>query len=322
MERRTVTIIGQLVLLIAVVGGCGGCSDRKEVLSGLDAQQSIEAVVTLSRAGVDVQREKLSAGRSERYRILVASPDEAQALALLHEFRLPRESGEVIDEFTKQQGFTPNTPQMESLRLDYALGLRIERLLSSLPGVVEVKALVRANLQTSSFDSGPQEAPGASIVIRFVSPTNEPSFSLKDVQQMVLQAIPGLSAERLQIRTAPVLVSGGNAIFASGPNQSGAIAKLAQLRPFVFRVPEDEVERASTQIVFILIAVCIAGIIVGWVWGANTVRNRLKRRTRSGEAQKNFFLEASFSGEETKGKGKLLPGRGGPTRSFVPPKKR
>lgn len=302
------------------------CSSEKEVLSGLSSQQSLEAVVSLAKGGVSASRVKTSSGREDIYKVLVNSQNEARALTILHEYGLPKAKQDSIDDFTRPQGFTPNSSQMENLRLDHALGLRIEQLLQNLPGVVGVKVLVRANLHSNSFgDRGSAasnvEKPGASVVLRYASNTNAPAFSEEEVRGIVGQAIPGISSSAIRIRTAQVFLPAGGGLFGKGDSASGELEKLAQLRPFVFRVPETEVERASLQIVFILLAVCVAGGIVGWVWGFNTMKSRVRRRRPTNAGDKSFFIEATVDEAGQRRSDRALSGKGqGRLQSPPPPK--
>jgi type III secretory pathway lipoprotein EscJ len=299
-------------LLLAI--SCGG---QSEILANLSSQQSLEAVVSLAKGGVSAKRLKTSTGRKELYRVVVPSKDEAKALTILHEYGLPRATEESLEQFTRPQGFAPNTPQMEDLRLDYALGLRLEHLLGNLPGVVGASVLVRANLTSSQYAHTDRVAPGASLVLRFVSNSDALPFSLEEVKNIVQQAVPGITHDAITIRTTQVFLPESSSLFADAANPAGGSAeKLAQLRPFVFRVPESEIERASVQIVFILLAVCAAGGVLGWVWGANAVKKRVRQRKPTNGGDKSFFLEATIGDADQKGAPKPLTG---PSQSRLQP---
>lgn len=276
------------------------CDNRTELLDSLDVKNAVEVMVALNRAGISAER--VSSARGNQYSVRVASGDEGRAYQVLSEHGLPKSETESIEACTRPQGFTPNTPELNNLRLDRALELRIERLLSSLPGVLSATTVVRSNLSTvaSRFGEAP-DAPTATVVIRYYSKDGNLPFQIAEVQRIVAQSIPGMGAERVVVETSQSKLN----IDDSAPNSS----ELVRLPAFGFRVPREDRVIAGLNILLVLILFCVAGLAIGAAWSTWSVRRRIMKRARtvSGEHSRSLLLDAQGAAEG--GRAKLPSGK-------------
>jgi type III secretion system YscJ/HrcJ family lipoprotein len=301
---------GELVcfwgLLLILVCSSFGCSNEKELLTGLSEKQSVEALVVLGKEQISAERYTTGSGRGGSYRISVSPRDFDRALAVVHEYGLPRTDGPQLEEFLRPQSFAPSSPGISQLRLDYALGLQIERTLVALPGVVDAKVMVRSNLDAGSSTADKKSA--ATVVLRYDSPSNNLPFSAKDVRQIVADAVPDINPESVQLQLSKVYTLSENSFFSSSPEGGVAVVPLTKIHGlFNFRVADEDRRKALLQMVIYLFAFCFCGIAIGYVWGGQATKHRLARRARrTGGAQapsKSFFIEASFAGQEARSEG-------------------
>src|SRR5690606_4179144 len=118
-------------------------------------------------------------GRNQRFSVRVDSADYQNANEVLHEFGLPREDHETVEELTEQKGFIPNSQEMAQMRLERALAVQLEHLLQALPGVVDVRATVQSQ-------RGERAQPTASVVIRYVASGGKTPFSLDEIRRLAM----------------------------------------------------------------------------------------------------------------------------------------
>lgn len=262
-----------------------GCSEQQELASNLDTHQSIEIVVALKGVGISSSRERTSAGRDSRYTVSVSPSEYLRALQVMHEYRLPSEQNERFNEITAVQGLTPNSPEMNRLRMDRALGLEAERVLSGLPGVMDVKAVVRTNPQSSVEDSRPgglQAVPSVAVVIRYLSPSGNIPFSVDEVRKIVSKTVPGADADSIMVNTARVFFAGASPLEGES-GEKNSEAAFIQLRPFPFRVVPSERMKAYAQIGTLFLGATLAGIILGAAVVWSSKKQTRRRRPTSGQ---------------------------------------
>lgn len=275
-----------LILLLAPL--LVACSNSQELLGNLDTQQSIEVMVALGRSGLQADRIKTSSGRNERYQIIVHRSEYSKALQLLHEYGLPKGESDSIESFTRPSGFTPNTPEISSLRLDHALELRIERMLAALDGIVEARAVVSSVNSNDASSSGP----AASVILRYTSPDQNLPFRLEEAQQMVARAVPGMSVDQVKIQTSRVVL----------PEVQGSNANLVRVFPLGIRMAVEDKEYFLFQLLALCVGFALSGLVVGAYWSAWSWRRaqqraqRQRARSLSGDAARSIFIEAAADG--------------------------
>lgn len=263
---------GAILLLLGAVG----CSE-KELMSGLDSRDSFEVLSVLSRAGIHGERKRDGAGKELRYSIFVDDSDFDGAATALHEEGLPRETDDVLEQLTQSTGIIPNPPGLAALRADYVLSRLLERQVSILPGVADVRINIRSH--TTGITAGRLgEKPKATIVIRSDAPKG--TVDPLAIKNLVLQAIPELSLDDVQIS---LVRSGSKTGGAASAEDSGARAEVTRLSPLwpeaLFQTEVPEVSRKSLQIrMGVTLALsCLISLWAGAVIGGLRARWRHRR---------------------------------------------
>ena len=276
MRRYSSSIFCAFVLL------CSACSDQQELASNLDTEQSIEIVVALKGVGISSNRERISTGRESRYTVSVSPSEYLRALQVMHEYRLPNEHSDQFNEVTAAQGLAPNSPEMNRLRIDRALSLEAERVLGGLPGILDVKAVVRSASSSQSGSVPEGTGPSVALVIRYLSPSGNVPFSVDEVKKLVMKTVPGTDPDSIMINTSRVFFPiAASAEGATGSDGQPNAAAYVQLRPFPFRVLPSERMKAYAQIGTLFLGATLAGIILGAAVVYSSKKQARRRRPPS-----------------------------------------
>lgn len=270
----------QLLALLVIVALLllGGCR-QEELLRNLEQREAVEILALLSRAGVEGALIP-AADEKDGFQVKVAEADFKKALELLYTYGLPRKQSESFEELTRQHNFVPETPQIAQLRLDRALGLELERLLSALNGVLEARVLLRQVLteQVLGRITYPVQV---SAVIRYEGSKKVLPRLSDEVKRLILANVPGLTPAQIELVMAPIedLEVGG------GQNKNGELLRV--LSPFDFSVLEKDYQRARLEIglMVLLVSICcvIAGLSLGILVGAPRLSLFFWRKHRSDE---------------------------------------
>ena len=307
--RDYAVLLSRLILLCLAVCFFTACDQTREILTGLNSRQSIETLIALRKSNVAAERNKISSGREERYSIDVPARDYVRALEVVQEYGLPSPEKEDIDVLTRPQSFAPLSQELSELRLDYALGLRVEQLMQALPGVVDAHVFVRAHLGSAARGAkGSAEKPTASVVLRYKSQAGNQPFGIDEVKQIVARAVPGLAAEDVLVNTSLVVIPGEQDLLRFSSDGSNGQTQGSQLKRVLgFRVPDEDKSKAVVQILLYFVLFCAAGGILGYVWGVTRARrhysaslrrvNKDLRRSGVGE----LVVEAPRAGESARG---------------------
>lgn len=254
-----------LFLLLTLLSAC---DSGKELLPNLDSHQSVEVVVALNRAGIFSDRRQTSTGKNTNYSVYVQKSDYAHALEILHEYELPRQKSNELEQLLNTSSLMSS--ELATLRVNRALSLEIERILSDLPGVVTAKALVHnSSVARSLFEE--KSKPSASILIKYFS--DQPSklpFDKETIIQVILKSIPEISQEQISLNLVKVEPP------TSWLNSDNLSKRLRYLRPFAFRVPQEDLTRAKYQLVGVLLLICFAGFLLGGVSFLVWIRRKYK----------------------------------------------
>ncbi len=164
---------------------CTGCS-QVEVVSSVDAKQSVELLVLFDRAGIFAERKAISSSGKERYRIMVDSHNYSRALHVMHELQLPRAAENEIEKLTKQKGFMPQAQALVAIKYDIIQALKVERQIEALPGVLDARVAIHTPVVKGNIiDDHISRKPRASVVIRHIPGTVELPFSAEVLLHML-----------------------------------------------------------------------------------------------------------------------------------------
>lgn len=186
--RALVLIMSLLVLQACTV----------ELYTDLDQRQANEVVAALARKGIPAERENSKSGK-----ITVSVPKDrfADAMAILNENGLPKQSFESLGDVFKNDGLI-SSPVQEKARMIYGLSQELSKTILDIDGVLSARVHLvlpendplRQNLVPSS----------ASVFIRHK--TSVPMNSLiPQVKMLVANGVAGLSYDKVSVVLVPVM---------------------------------------------------------------------------------------------------------------------
>lgn len=237
---------GCICLFLLLLAACDG----GVLVEGLNSRQSIEAIVRLGQAGIPAKRLK-SESSSGLYDLSVRDEFQQRAYEVLHEYSLPRTDKENFFQVTKARGFVPNSREIAALRLDHALALELERLLEVVPGIVEVKAVVRTGKEGSKV----------SLVIKYTKIGNKKPFELAEIESVLLHTVPNLEKEFINISSSELFIS-----------SEQASSVFSTVWPFKFSVDDGQVKSVSLQIGLAVLISIVSGFAFGLIFGSRSRR--------------------------------------------------
>lgn len=271
-----------------------GCEYR-ELVSSLDARQAVEIEVLLGRSGITAEREKTTAGRSATFSIRVSDGDYEKAVALMHDFGLPREQRADFAELTSGSRFMPAPPQLNELRRERVHAMEIEELLQTLPNVVDATAVVRLAAESAEPDARLTTLPSATVVIRYTPKGGQAPFDSEEAGDIVSRSVPGLQRENVVVKMVRVDLPGQQNLVGIDPEAPDAFLNLRTFAPFSFSIPTTQESEARKQLALLILAVLGGGALFGYVLG--TLRRRGQHRRSTGPQtfpdENNFFIESS-----------------------------
>ena len=274
MKKKVGNILIISICFILFLTGCG----EKDIVTNVSPRESVEILVLLRRAGIQAKRVASNNSSSVKYKIQVDDVNYKNALEILYEYGLPRKSDDSLDNILKNKRFIPSSPDEINFKVDHLLGMQIERLLNVLPGVIEVRAVVRSKSYKKAKNIDSKIKPSASIVIRYSSDNEKPLFDLKEVNKIVTRTIPEIDESSISIKTVKIF---NNSTFTSVANGSSETkANYVKLQPFSFHVIPDEKRSAQIQLVILMFVICLIGAFIGLFTG-------FKFKRRSGVFKNN-----------------------------------
>ncbi|MCB0338814.1 MAG: hypothetical protein KDD53_04380 [Bdellovibrionales bacterium] len=252
MHHRFVTLL--LILTMIFLCGCGD----EEVASDLTQKQANEIVSRLHSHGIVSHVDKSRGGR-QSYSVGVRSDDYGLAVRLLDAYGLPRPVAKSFEELTESHGLVPNTREVEAARLDYALASEIEEKLVDLPGIKDVKIVLRTNLVNEA------SVPSAAALIATEDGRALDRRKIIDVLKLM---VPGIEESRIEVVIDSALLTKPR-IAQQATEQVGGEVIYHPLKRFLkfFRVPEqDHTALTVAFLVFFLVTVLL-GYLIGFAVG-------------------------------------------------------
>lgn len=216
---------GFCILLLAVVL----CACSKEVLTGLDQRDVLDAQVLLERAGIPAT---VSSEKSGAFTLNVDAQDHAKALELLADAGLPRFPRSTVAELFPGEGFLV-TPFEQKARMTFALEQQLGETLSALEGV----ALARVHVVLPE-DNGrglTKERARASALLQYRPGVDVADIEMKS-RSLLLNSIRGLAYEDVSVVVSPWVKIGSNLTADDTPEkpaaapEKGIVASLFQYR--------------------------------------------------------------------------------------------
>ena len=289
MTLKSLTTYIRLTLVFLVGVTLVACQDAV-VVQEVSQRQANRVVSTLNESGIAALAVKESGGRG-RYRVEVKRGYYSQAVSLIEKQGLPGEERPAFSELVEPRGLLPNSRDAEHLRLDHALAVELEEVLSTAGGVSQSKALVR-------FHSAPSlEARSAVVSLMSADPSQ---VDVPKIRQTVQKSVPGILDENILVQLNQLPESVGGERAAEGVlNDDGRVLKVP-LRPFlkIWRVPEDDYTGMAVTLLCCMIIAAMLGVLLGYWYsilqqskggtGASDSRDLMLRGPRPEKVRQNL----------------------------------
>lgn len=254
-------VVALCFAVVMILSGCGS----SQVADNLSQKESNEIVAALNDHGISAVSQKERGGRG-RFSVLVSASEFGTAVSILNKNNLPGEPKVTLAELITPSGFVPNSREIEALRLDHAVAIELEELISSLPAVASAKVIVRLNMQRQ----GEAPAVSASITTR-----RGATLNAEEVRQIIVRAVPGTKESNVSLSLAEphereVLGEGVIGI----QNQNGAITRVPLSTLLgVWSVAERDRTSMLAVLAGIVLLVCAMAGAVGF-WFGNSLRGK------------------------------------------------
>jgi type III secretion protein J len=188
-RRRAVLFL----FLCLLLGAC-----RTEVYQGLTENAANELLSALLERSIPA--EKLNQGKNG-FTVAVDEADQLRALSVLRDLGLPKPDYEGLGKVFRKEGMM-SSPVEELARLAYALSQEISASCSRLDGVVDARAHVVLSERDAA--TGTSTPASAAVMLRY-APDAEVGRYIPQIQKLVVQSVPDVSAERVSVLLFPVL---------------------------------------------------------------------------------------------------------------------
>lgn len=203
---RRAGLIGCLLLLLAMLAGCGA---RVDLLAAVPEGEANEVLSVLLDAGIAAQKSAGKAGVA----ISVQADQVAQALAVLRAKGLPRERFDGMGQIFRKEGLV-SSPLEERARYIYALSQELANTLSQMDGVITARVHV---VLPERGGVGEEATPSTAAVFIKTQPGYALDALLPQIRRLVIHAIPGLSEDKVSV----ALINAQPAARAQAPTASG-----------------------------------------------------------------------------------------------------
>ena len=202
---RCAGLIGCLLLLLAMLAGCGA---RVDLLAAVPEGEANEVLSVLLDAGIAAQKSAGKAGVA----ISVQADQVAHALAVLRA-RACRASADGMGQIFRKEGLV-SSPLEERARYIYALSQELANTLSQMDGVITARVHV---VLPERGGVGEEATPSTAAVFIKTQPGYALDALLPQIRRLVIHAIPGLSEDKVSV----ALINAQPAARAQAPTALG-----------------------------------------------------------------------------------------------------
>lgn len=203
------------ILLLSIVL----CACSKEVLSGLDQRDVLDAQVLLERAGIPAT---VVSEKGGAFTLSVSAQDHARALELLADAGLPRYPRSTVAELFPGEGFLV-TPFEQKARMTFALEQQLGETLSALEGVAFAR--VHVVLPEDNGRGLIKERARASALLQYRPGADVAEIEMKS-RSLLLNGIRGLAYEDVSVVVSPWVKIGADLAAEKAPPGEAAVAPV------------------------------------------------------------------------------------------------
>ncbi len=187
--RRALCLV--CVLAALLLTGC-----KAEIYQGLSEEQANTMLSVLLRHGIAAEK---VAAKSD-FSIAVEEKQIVQALEILRENSLPRESFQNLGQVFSAQGMISSTTE-EQARLAYALSQELSDTFSRIDGVLTAR--VHIVLGQTDLATGNVTPPSAAVFLRH-TPESQATRLISHIRELTANAVPGLMQDKVSVMLVPV----------------------------------------------------------------------------------------------------------------------
>jgi type III secretion protein J len=195
----TFDTLRRLALSLLTCLTLAACGAKVDIMASIAESDANEVIAALANVGITVTK---VAGKDGVVGIQVAQKDTARAIDTLRQLGLPRESFTGMGQVFQKSGLI-SSPLEERARYLYALSQDLSATLTRIDGVLFARVHLVLPEKGSALD---KDSPSSAAV--FIK--HRQQFDLEmlqpQVRRMVVNSIPGLTAERVSIVLIPSAV--------------------------------------------------------------------------------------------------------------------
>jgi type III secretion protein J len=171
---------------------------KMELYQNLSESTANELLSALLERGIPA--EKVSKGKNG-FSVAVPEEDQLRSLAVLRDLGLPKPDYASLGTVFRKEGMM-SSPMEERARFAYALSQELAASCARLDGVVDAR--VHIVLNERDIATGTVTPASAAVLLRYAPDTPVDGY-IPQIQQLVAQAVPDVSLERVRVLTFPVL---------------------------------------------------------------------------------------------------------------------
>lgn len=256
-----------LCLSLIVLSACA----EQELTVRLTERQSISLLVSLANQGIEGRRQYDELSGS--YDILVPESSYKEAMSILNSSWPRPEFEERIADLLKDESFLPGLSQNRQGKDEQLLSLQIERLLSAVPGVEEVRALVRLPVAGGPLKIRKVvtvDRMRVAVVVKSVVDADKEE-SLRQHLQQLLQGFFAVEDGKDSNAVVQIFMADSSSAIGLGER----VLSVGSVWPFSFRVIESDKSFMSWQITVFGLGLVIPAFVVGFVLGQRDYSKRL-----------------------------------------------
>ncbi|MCY4504421.1 MAG: type III secretion inner membrane ring lipoprotein SctJ [Hyphomicrobiales bacterium] len=183
-----------LVSLLAV--GLVGCN-QIDLYRNLSEREANEIVSILIFQNISATKE--ADAKNEFYTVRVHEASLARAVQILKTMGYPREQRESIGDVFKPSGLVP-TPFEEQVRFTYAMNQELERTISLMQGVIDVRVHIVLSQPGQASSEG---AARASVLLNYDS-AHDFTDRVPAIKRLVSDAVDNILYENVEVLATPV----------------------------------------------------------------------------------------------------------------------
>jgi type III secretion protein J len=179
-----------IIALIAALA-LAACSGQ-ELYRDVNEREANEMISVLMRAGIEATK---TPGEKGTFTVEVAQGQFAEAVDVLRQNGLPRDSFESLGTVFKKEGFTSSS-LAERARLVYGLSEELSDTISRFDGVIEAR--VHLSMPEADALSGVANPSSASVFVKYREGMDLPAQTAA-IKSLVTNSIEGLEYDRVSV---------------------------------------------------------------------------------------------------------------------------